>query len=424
MIHHLDTLANGLRVLRIPMPGVQSVTVLALVNTGRRYEPENLAGISHFLEHMVFKGTAHYADAQALSAAIDKVGGEFNAFTSKEYTGYYVKLAARYLDTALDVVTDMLCAPALRQSDIDNEVKVIAEEINMYEDMPMRNVQDKFDELMFAGQNLSGNILGTKQTIFNIKSDDFQNYIKQWYGFKNVVLVIAGHTETVEAPTLLDAIGKAVEKGGGDRQSSEQPPFWHKAYGGDHKLIVFKETEQAHFVIGLPGFERTNPQRYAANVLSTLLGKTMSSRLFTEIREKRGLCYYVRTQLDFFHDVGVFGAAAGVDPRRIEEAIAATRSEFLALNQEKPVTAQEVQDAKQNLIGGLALELEDSQNVAAWFGMKELLEGVIETEEETIQHIEAVTLEQVQSVAQQLIKPEEMRLTLIGPFRPEQITIM
>ena len=422
MKYHLSTLKNGATLLRVPLPSSKSVTVLALVNAGRRYETAPLAGISHFLEHMVFKGTASYPNAQVLSSVIDEVGGEFNAFTSKEYTGYYVKLASRYMQTALDVVTDMLCVPELRQEDIDREVNVIVEEINMYEDMPMRNIQDIFDELMFSQSNLSGRILGSKETVRALSSEDFKQYMNEWYGFKNVVVVVAGDDSVVDDESLVATVEQMLSKGGDERRAGEHASFLTKQYGDERKRIVFKETEQAHFVMGLPTFSREDSRRYALSVLSTLLGKTMSSRLFTEIREKRGLCYYVRSEMDFYRDVGVFGAAAGVDPKRINEAVAATKHEFLAALSEKPITEKEVVAAKQNLVGSLALELEDSQSVAGWYGMKQLLEGKVETEEEATARIEAVTLTDVVSVLEDVVKEEALRFALIGPFTPEKIT--
>lgn len=417
----IDTLASGLTVLRIPMEGLQSITVMALVNAGSRYEQDAQAGISHFLEHMVFKGTQRYPTAQVLSEAIDQVGGVFNAFTSKEYTGYYVKLASRDAHLALDVVTDMLCVPQLRQEDVTRESTVIIEEINMYEDLPMDNVGEVFEDLMFEGNNLARRILGSKETVGGMQADQLRAYIHQWYGFKNVVLVVAGDAAAVNDAGLLATIDEMTKKGGADRQADPHESYWTKVYGHKRKSIVFKKTEQAHFVFGFPGYHRTHPNRYQLAVLSTLLGKTMSSRLFLEIREKRGLCYYVRSNNDVYHDTGVFGASAGVDPKRVEEAIAATRNEFFALLGERPVTDAEVQAAKQNIIGRLLLDMEDSQSVAVWNGMRQLLEGQVQTLEEVIASVEAVTRSQVDAVAHELIKPDELRFALIGPFQESDI---
>lgn len=404
------------------MPGVKSVTVLALVNAGRRYESEDIAGISHFLEHMVFKGSKNFANSQELAAAIDTVGGEFNAFTSKEYTGYYVKLASRYLDTALNVVTDMLCTPKLREEDIKRESLVITEEINMYEDMPMRNIDDIFDGLMYQNSNLAGSVLGKKETVQGVKRDDFVEYMGKWYGFGNVLIVVAGDETVVNDSNLPAKVEEHLQKGGAERKAEDHKSYLSEnIYGEEKRRIVFKETEQAHFILGFPSFPRSDERRYALNLLSTLLGKTMSSRLFTEIRDNRGLCYYIHASTDFYHDGGTFGAAAGVDPHRIVEAITATKQEFRALLEDRPVTEAELQGAKQNIIGRLALEMEDSQSVAYWYGMRLLLDGKLEKPEEVIQRIEKVTLEEVKRVGEQLIDENQLRLALIGPFKDSDL---
>jgi len=418
----LTTLESGAKLLRLPMPAVKSLTVLALVNTGRRYEPPEWAGISHFLEHLVFKGTQNFANSQELSSAIDTVGGEFNAFTSKEYTGYYVKLASRFADTALHVVSDMLCTPLLRPEDISREVQVIKEEINMYEDMPMRRIGDVYDELLYQGSSLAGEVLGEKDTISRLTRDNFVEYINNWYGFKNVVLVVAGDESVVGDDQLVEKVETAFSKGGAERQARDQSEFFHQQpYGNMQEKIVFKETEQAHFVLGIPSFSRNDNRKYTLSVLSNLLGRTMSSRLFTEIRDKRGLCYYIRSGTDFYHDAGSFFVSAGVDPNRIEEAIVAAKQEVLNVIGNRPVKEKELQGAKQNMIGSLLLELEDTQSVAYWYGLRLLLENVVESEQEVIKRLEAINLEQLNQVANDLFKAEELRLALIGPYQPDEI---
>jgi predicted Zn-dependent peptidase len=244
-----------------------------------------------------------------------------------------------------------------------------------------------------------------------------------WYGFENVVLIIAGDASVVGKKNLPEMVSTYLSKGGQERKAAKHKPFFAEKYGKKRTKIVTKKTEQAHFVLGFPAMGRPDERRYALSVLATLFGKTMSSRLFTEVREKRGLCYYVRADVDMFHDVGVFGASAGVDPTRVQEAIDVIISEFSALIHEKPPTEQEVEAAKQNLIGGLLLELEDSQSVAGWYGMRQLLENEITDEQAVIKKIQAVTLEQVRAVAQDIIKPGTMRFALIGPFSKEDIRI-
>jgi predicted Zn-dependent peptidase len=419
--HSVDLLDSGLTVIRVPMSSVKSVTVLALVNAGSRYEPKNWWGISHFLEHMVFKGTQHYPNAQALSGAVDAVGAKFNAFTSKEYTGYYVKAAAKRLRLALDVVSDMLLTPKLLQDDIDREKGVIIEEMNMYADMPASHISNLFEQMMFDESTLGHDIIGTKETVSSITSENFQSYLQNWYGLKNIVLIIAGDESIVGDKKTLELAEEMFKKGNAKtRESSrtkdhlgKQPPLL------DKKLRVeFKKTEQAHFILGFPSVKRDHPRRHALSLLGVILGGGMSSRLFSEVREKRGLCYYIHTDSDFYHDTGVFGASAGVDPKRVEEAISVTVDEFFAtVNGKKPITEAELRKAKEFIAGKFVLDLEDSESVAQYFGMKQLLLGEIETPDELLKRYMLVTLEQVQEIAREIIQKGALRFAIIGPFK-------
>ena len=422
--HFLTTFDSDLTLLRVPMPSLKSVTVLALVNAGSRYEPARWWGISHFLEHMVFKGTEKYPDAQTLSAAVDAVGAKFNAFTSKEYTGYYVKAASKHLPLALDVVSDMLLTPRLRQKDIDREKGVIIEEINMYADMPSARISSLFEEMMFNTETIGHEVIGTKETVSALTSEDFQKYIHQWYGLKNVILILAGDDKVLESPETLELVKRMFQKG--------DPKMRHAAAHAENlgknpltqnKLLVeYKKTEQAHFVMGFPSFSREDEGRHAATLLGVILGGSMSSRLFSEVREKRGLCYYIHADTDFYHDTGVFGASAGVDPKRVEEAVEVTISEFMALvNGKKPVTQADLRKAKDFISGKFVLDLEDSESVAQYFGMKQLLLGRIETPTDLLEKFMSVTLEEVHAVAKQLIRPGELRFAIIGPFEDKKV---
>ena len=420
MLEHLSTsLSSQLTVLRIPMPSIQSVTVLALVNAGSRYEPAKWWGISHFLEHMVFKGTEKYPDAQALSAAVDAVGARFNAFTSKEYTGYYVKAAANHLELALDVVSDMLLTPRLRQSDIDREKGVIIEEINMYRDMPAAHISNLFEEMMFNIETIGHEVIGTKETVSSLKVEDFAQYLHQWYGLRNVVLVLAGDEKVLRKESTLTLIQKMFQKGDVEtRQAEDFRKHLDTKPITDKKLHVEnRKTEQAHFVMGFPGLPREHALRHASTLLGVVLGGGMSSRLFNEVREKRGLCYYIHADTDFYHDTGVFGASAGVDPTRVDEAVKVTMDEFQAVVEgRKPITEAELQKAKDFVSGKFVLDLEDSESVAQYFGMKQLLLGKIETPAELLAKFTAVTMDQVREVAQRIIRPAETRFAIIGPF--------
>lgn len=418
-------LKNGLTVLLVPMPSVKSATVLAFVNTGSRYEPAKWGGISHFLEHMVFKGTAKYPTSKELAEAVDAVGAEFNAFTGKEYTGYYVKSSSNHIPLALDVVSDMLLTPRLLDEDLQREKGVIIEEMNMYADTPARHIGDVFEQLMFAGSDLGRDIIGTKKTVMNLQRNDFVSYMKEWYGLGNVVLTIAGDATALANKNLMKQIEEAFSKTSdtSDRQNGGARQYGKVLSAGSTLHIEYKKTEQAHFVMAVPGLERGHKDRFVLGVLSSLFGGNMSSRLFTEVREKRGLCYYVRSDGDSYHDVGSFGASAGVDPKRVDEAVKVVREEFYALADHtgsKRVTDDEVRRAKDYLTGKTILDFEDSESIANYYGSKQLLEGKVVTQAEALAKIAAVTPEDVRRVASELITNDaKLYFAMIGPFKDE-----
>ena len=421
--HLLTTLDSGLCVLRVPMPSVESVTVLALVNTGSRYEKPEWWGISHFLEHMVFKGTENYPDAQTLSAAVDAVGAKFNAFTSKEYTGYYVKAASPHLNLALDVVSDMLLTPKLRQDDIDREKGVIIEEINMYADMPSSHIANLFEQMMFNTQSLGHDVIGNKDTVSALKTADFEAYLRQWYGLKNVVLILAGDDKILKKESTIKLVEEMFSKGHPTaRESSKVKDHLGTAPITKEKLIVeHRPTEQAHFILGFPSVSRIHAHRHALSLLGVILGGNMSSRLFSEVREKRGLCYYVHADTDFYHDIGVFGASAGVDPQRVDEAVKVTIDEFMAVvDGRKPITEAELKNAKAYIKGKFVMDLEDSESVAQYFGMKRLLLGQVETPQQLLEKFNAVELEDVHAAAEKVIQKDELRFGIIGPFEEKE----
>jgi predicted Zn-dependent peptidase len=421
--HTITQLDSGLTVLRVPMPAVESVTVLALINAGSRYEKPEWWGISHFLEHMVFKGTEKFEDAQSLSAEVDAVGAKFNAFTSKEYTGYYVKSASKHLRLALDVVSDMLLTPRLRQEDIDREKGVIIEEINMYADMPSSHIANLFEQMMFRMDTLGHDVIGNKETVSSLKSADFQTYLDQWYGFKNVVLILAGDDRVLKQESTLKLVEELFSKGSAtQRNAANTRDFFGAQPITDNKLLVEnKKTEQAHFILAFPGVSRIDKSRHALSLLGVIMGGNMSSRLFSEVREKRGLCYYVHADNDYYHDVGIFGASAGVDPTRVDEAVKVTIDEFVATKDgRKPITESELRKAKDFISGKFVMDLEDSESVAQYFGMKQLLLGQVETPEQLIEKYMKVSLEEVSAIIQQVVKPEELRFSIIGPFEDQK----
>ncbi len=423
--HTTTTLKSGLTVIQIPIESVKSATVLTLSNTGSRYETSAKQGIAHFFEHIVFKGTENYPTTQDLAEVVDSVGANFNAFTSKEYTGYYVKAASKHVNIAIEVLSDMLMAPRLRQTDIDKEKGVIIEELNMYRDMPSRHISDLFDQMVFEG-GLSHDIIGTKDTIRSITSQDFQDFLNKWYGHGNILVIVAGDASVVMQDAVLWRIQEQFGKGSPEKRQPEKQELseWiEQEKISTNKLHVeFKETEQAHFVMGWPGIERGHGDRFNLSVLNTILGSSFSSRLFTEVREKRGLCYYVHSDLDMLHGIGMFGASAGVDPKRVEEAVRVTIDQFTSIaDGSAPITEKEVTRAKEYICGKLVLSLEDSQTVAQYYGLKQLLRNTIETPDDVMEKIRAVSLDDIHRVAKSIIKPGELRFAIIGPYKDESV---
>ncbi|MBP9781872.1 insulinase family protein, partial [Candidatus Woesebacteria bacterium] len=421
--HSVQVLDSGLELIRIPMTSISSVTALVLGNTGSRYEKPAQQGLAHFFEHMVFKGTKKYPDPQVLASTIDAVGAQSNAFTSKEYTGYYVKAASKHLERSLDVLSDMLLQPLIRPEDIEREKGVIIEEINMYADSPMQDIDNVFDQLLFENESLGHDVIGTKETVSRMTHQDFLELLSGWYGLPNLTLVLAGDATVVESDQTADLVSKLF---GGEKRPQETrvdhrvevAPLLKSSWKNTGRLLVkTKQTEQAHLMLGWPGLVRSDERRYALALLSIVLGGNMSSRLFTEVREKRGLCYYVHSTVDYYHDAGVFGAAAGVDPRRIHEAVQVIIDEFSQLSSaKKAISQQELDRAREFAMGTLVLSLEDSQSVAQYYGVRQLLQRKIDSPDAVIERLKGVTLEEVNELAQTLLKSGEMRLALIGPF--------
>ena len=436
---HLTKFKQNLPLLTIDLPTTKSITIMFLANTGSRFEPVGKEGIAHFFEHMVFKGTTNYPNAKSLARTLDSVGADFNAFTSKEYTGYYVKSAATNFDLSLDVLSDMLFAPLLRQEDIDREKGVIIEELNMYVDMPQHHISNVFEQLIFADSKLAHDIIGYKNSIRSLTTADFQNFLNQYYGPENLLLVIAGGLDKIsrDREVLADKVALAFNKLENKRGQNTKLPapkakqsvagrpveINKNAFSRRRFKLIKRASEQAHFVMAWPSLDRHHPDRFALSVLSTILGGNMSSRLFTEVREKRGLCYYVRSNSEYYHDSGYLGASAGVDPSRLKEAIQATKDVFYNLanasgkkGESGEISAVELLRAQNYLKGTAILNLEESNNVAQFYGFKELLNNKILTPDEALAKIDEVKIEDVQRLAKLIFQKEQLRFAIIGDF--------
>lgn len=416
MKYTFNTLKNGLRVVTVPVQEVESVTTMVLVGAGSRYEERFNSGISHFLEHMAFKGTQKRPTAQEIAALIDGIGAESNAFTGKEMTGYYIKSASRHLELSLDVLSDMLSNLLLNSEEIDKERGVILEEMNLYEDTPSRKIGDVFEELLYGDAPMGWDIAGHKDVIKKIKREDFLNYMKKFYSAHNMVIVIAGKFDEKTINSNIEKYFGTLEK----FEISSYIPV-QDTQEAAQVFLKHKATEQAHFALGVRTTGLKNDgDRHPLSILSAILGGGMSSRLFTEIREKRGLAYYVRTYSEKYLDCGYISSFAGVDKNRIDEAIKVVIDEYQKITKEGAITEKELEKAREYSIGHFVLDLEDTRSIASFFGTTQLLEERIETPKDIIEGLRKVTLDDLLKVAKEYLQPERLNLSIIGDFQDQE----
>lgn len=416
MTHKRKVLPNGLRLITIPMDSFESVTVLVMVGAGSRYENNKNNGVSHFLEHMAFKGTKSRPTFMEVAGLIDSIGGESNAFTSKEYTGYYIKAARNNIEICLDLLSDMLQNSKLDEAEIEKEKGVIIEEINMYEDTPMRNIGDIFERLLYGDTPLGWDTAGTKEVVRSLKKEDFVNYMHSLYSPTNMTIVIAGGIEEKQVETLVEKYFLSMKS-----FDFPKPPAIVEKQKTPQVAIKNKKTEQVHIALGFRTVPVNSPERYALSVLSSVLGGGMSSRLFSEVREKRGLAYYVRATSDHYVDAGSFTVTAGVDPKRIDEAISVIISEIVELRDgKKPIKSYELKKAKEYLKGHMVLELEDSRYVSIVYGTQELLEDKLKDANEVLKLVDKVTVEDIMKVAKKYFVNSGLNLAVIGDFKDKK----
>jgi predicted Zn-dependent peptidase len=403
-----EVLDNGLRVLTAPMPQAQSVTCMVMLAAGSRYETPDTNGIAHFSEHMFFKGTERRPSAREIAGEVDAIGGEFNAFTGKEYTAYYIKCAAEHRDIALDVLADMLRNSRFDAEEIDREKGVIIEEMNMYFDTPRDYIGGVYEGLLYGDQPLGWDIIGRKETVRGATRDTFASYLDHWYHPQRMVLGVGGQVGEGLLERAQELFGDLSQK-----ETSEPEPT--APYKNGRVKVFTKQSDQAHMILGVPSYPIEHPDRYALQVLSTVLGGGMSSRLFTEVRERRGLAYYVYGLNHSYTDAGSLYAQAGVDINRTEEAVTTVLAELRTIAAE-PVPADELDKAKNFTKGRFVLQLESPQGLILFGLRREVLERRVPDLDEVLDGVTAVTAEDVQRVAQDLIADEKLRLALIGPF--------
>jgi len=413
-MYSINKLSNGLRLITIPMRGTKTATVLVMVGTGSKYENKNNNGISHFLEHMFFKGTSRRPDTLSIASELDKVGGEYNAFTSKEYTGYWVKVEARQIELALDVVSDMLLNSKFEAKEIEREKGVIIEELNMYRDNPLMYIEDLFEECLYGDQPAGWDTIGSKENILRFKRKDFINYLTSQYGAQNTFVCVAGNIK----PDISKLINKYFLK----LQEGETPAF--RLPVKENQLspqvkLHYKKTDQAHLSLGVRTFPIRHKDEFILKVVSILLGGSMSSRLFIQLRERQGLAYYVRTQTEFYTDSGYLTTQAGVPIEKIEQAIKTILNEYKKLASNL-VSKQELDKTKECLKGRVTLQLEASDSIANWYARSAVLRDKVLTPENFFKAINKVTVKDVQRVAKDIFINQGLNLAVIGPFKNEE----
>ncbi|MCS7093189.1 MAG: insulinase family protein [Patescibacteria group bacterium] len=414
MVFEEHQLNNGLKILFIKT-GSPSITSVLLVGAGSRYEKKENNGIAHFFEHMVFKGSKRYPSSFIISSTIEGLGAVFNAFTTKDHTGYWIKSTPDHFEAVVDVLSDMILNPLLAQEEIEREKGVIIEEINMYEDIPQRKVGEIFEELLYEDNPLGFNIAGRKETIASFRRENFIDYLNQFYHPENSIFVVAGNLELSKKKKYLKLIEEkfGLWAKGGEIESLERVIENQKK---PQTLIRTKKTEQTHFCLGYRTFSFFDERRFALSILSAILGGGMSSRLFIELREKRGLCYYVSTDREHYSDTGNIVTQAGIstEEKKVRESIKIILDEHEKIKEK--IDLEELNRVKEMIKGRFILSLEDTNNTAMIFGVAKLLRKKIDTPEEIIRKIEAVTIEEVKKLAQELFVPQKLNLVLIGPF--------
>ncbi len=412
-LYQKTVLGNGLRLITVTMPHTRSVSISIFVGVGSRYESKAQAGISHFIEHLLFKGSQKRATAMEISGAIEGVGGILNGGTDKELTVYWCKVAQPHFALALDVLGDMLLCSRFDPQDIERERQVVIEEISMSKDLPSQQVDMLIDELLWPDHPLGCDVAGSRGSVIAITRDMMLDYMTGQYLPDNAVIAIAGdirHQEAVAA--VSQTLGAWVGR---------KPRSGYLAYTGQRNRrlqVERKDTEEAHLCLGLPGLPLLHPQSFVLDLLNVILGEGMSSRLFVEIRDKLGLAYSIHSYVDHFLDSGSITVHAGVEPRNLSVAIKAILEQLSRLRELVPEA--ELSKAKELSKGRLLLRMEDSRSVAGWIGGQEILTGRILSVEQVVSIIDAITAEEIQRLSKELLAGDKVHLAVVGPVRPDE----
>jgi len=411
MNYKKTTLKNGLRIITAPVKGTATATVMVMVGVGSRYESAREAGLSHFIEHMLFKGTQKRPTYLQIAEELDAIGGESNAFTGKDKTAYYAKADAKHMETALDVIADMYLNSTIEEAEIKKESGTIIQEINMYEDSPMRNAGNIFEQLMYPDNALGGDIAGSKKTVASFKRKDFVEYMEKFYVANDTVVCVAGKFNEKRTIAQIEKYFAGMRKG--------KKPIAEKiveAQSQAEAKIKFKKTDQSHLVLGVRAYDENHKDRFVLSVMSVILGGNMSSRIFGEVREKRGLAYYVRTNIDSYQDCGYLATSAGVEHKNLALAVETILGEYKKIATEA-VTTEELQKAKDYIKGRSIMNLESSDEVAMFLIEQEIDKKKIMTVAEIFARIDKVTASDILRVARDIFKEKGLNLAVIGPHK-------
>ncbi len=406
---HKTVLPNGLRLVVVPMKDNPTITVQVLVETGSHYESKRLNGLSHFLEHMCFKGTTNRPSALAITHELDGMGAVNNAFTGNEVTGYWAKARAKYFEQTLDIVSDIYLNPLLPAAELEKERGVIIEEINMYEDAPQRISHELFEALLYKNQPAGRPIVGPKENIRRFTRNDFVSYRNTHYVAPKTVVVISGNINLARARALVTTYFKSLPKA----PRVEKPPI-RVAQRSPQLLLREKKTEQTHLVLGFHSYNTHDPRLAKGELAAAILGAGMSSRLFQRLREELGVAYYARSAHEDFADAGIFKIFAGVDNRRVPEVVRVIMEEVRRLREEL-IPEAELQKAKELIIGRLSMGLEGSDDMADWYGMQEIMRKKLETPEAFLRKIRSISAKDIRDYARDRFQDKHLNLALIGP---------
>lgn len=404
-------LKNGLRILTVPMQGTQTATVMLMIGVGGRFETDKQAGLSHFIEHMLFKGTEKRPTSQSITEELDRVGGEFNAFTAKDKTAYYAKVDSKHVGVALDVISDMFLNSKLDQAEIDREKGPILQELSMYEDEPRQSVGMEFEKMLYPNQPMGRELIGYKNTIKKFIRKDFIEYMNKYYNACDTVICVAGKFEEKK-------IIKEIEKYYVSLRPGTKAKFTKviEKQAAPKVHIKFKKTDQTHLILGARAYHQNHKDRYALAMLSVILGGNMSSRIFIEVRERKGLAYFVHTSVDTYQDCGYIGTQAGVEHKNLEKTVSAIMQEYKKIK-ENLVEESELQKAKDYVKGKAVMGFEASDDVAMFFIDQEMHKEKIMTPQEVFAKIDAVTKEDIQRVARDIFVNKKLNLAIMGPHK-------